>query len=87
MPKKKSVKVLIVGDGPQIAGIVAEQKPLLNHKFIKASNGDEALQIASKQSPFDLLLIDIMTPRTIGLEFTRVFTNLYPNTNVLYIIN
>ena len=86
MRKKKSVKVLIVGDGPQIAGIVAEKKPLLNHKFIKVSNGEEAFQVASKQSSFDLLLTDIMTPEINGVDFAEQFTKLYPKTNVLYII-
>ena len=86
MRKKKSVKVLIVGDNPQIADIVAEKKTLLNHKCIKVSNGKKALQVASKQSPFDFLLTDIMTPEINGVGFAEQFTKLYPKTNVLYMI-
>ena len=85
MRKKKSVKVLIVGDNPQIADIIAEKKSL-DHKCIKVSNGKEALQVASKQSPFDLLLTDIMTPEINDVGFAEQFTKLYPKTNVLYMI-
>ena len=63
MHKKKSVKVLFVGDNPQIADIVAKEKTLLSHKPIKVSNGKKALQVASKQPPFDFLLTDIMSQK------------------------
>ena len=86
MRKKKSVKVLVVGSIPQIAGIAAEKKPLLSHTTIKVSNGEEALQVASMQSPFDLLITDIMTPEINGMDFAEQFTKLYPTTNVLYTI-
>ena len=84
MRKKKPVKVLIVGDNAQIVDIAAEKKTLLSHKTIKVSNGEEALQVASKQPPFDLLITDIMTPEINGVGFAEQFTKLYPKTNVLY---
>jgi CheY-like chemotaxis protein len=86
MRKKKSVKVLVVGDDPQIAHIVAENKTLLNHQSIKVSNGEAALQVASKQPPFDFLLTDITMPEINGVSFVEQFTKLYPKTNVLYMI-
>lgn len=86
MRKKKSVKVLIVGDYSQIVDIVAKEKTLLSHKLIKVSNGKKALQVASKQLPFDFLFTDIKEPEINGVGFVEQFTKLYPKTEVLYMI-
>lgn len=85
MGRKKSEKVLIVGNDPRIA-VVAKQKSQGNQKPIKVSSGEEALQVASKLPPFDLVLTDIMTPAINGVDFAEHFTKLYPQTNVLYIV-
>jgi CheY-like chemotaxis protein len=86
MNMEKSAKVLIVGNNPQISEIVAEKKTLLSHKPIRVTHGEEALKIASRQPPFDLLLTDIMTPEVNGEDFTIQFTKLSPKTKVIYMI-
>ena len=86
MHKKKSVKVLIVGHDPQLADFFADKKTLLDYESIKVSNGELALQVASKESPFDLLITDIMAPEINGENFAEKFSKMYPKTDVLYMI-
>ena len=86
MRKKKSVKVLVVGQYPQLADFFADKKPLLEYESIKVSNGELALQVASKESPFDLLITDIMAPEINGENFAEKFSKMYPKTDVLYMI-
>ena len=84
MGKKKSIKVLVVGDDSLFADFVANKKSFLNYESIKVANGEQALRVASSQSPFDFLLTNIMPPEMNGMDFTEKFTKLYPKTSVLY---
>ena len=87
MRKKKSRKVLVVSNDPQMADFFAGKKTLLDYESIKVSNGELAFQVAAKQSPFDLLIADILTPEINGEDFADKFTKLYPKTDVLYMIS
>ena len=86
MRRKKSAKVLIVGNGRQISKIVAERKTFFGHKPIRVTNREEALEIVSKHPPIDFLVTDIMMPEMPGENFVEQFTKLYPKANVIYMI-
>ena len=85
--KKKSLKVLVVGDDPQrLYDIIAKKKAEGIYTPVKVCNGQEALQVASNLPPFDLLLTDILTSKSDGVDFLKLFTKLYPRTKVIYMI-
>ena len=86
MGRKKSVKILVVGDDPLIADFFADIYTFLDYEYIRVSSGEQALQVASKQPPFDFLLTNIMPAELTGVDFVDQFSKLYPKTNVQYMI-
>ena len=86
MGKKKSAKVLIVGNNPQLSKTVEGKKSLLDFTQTNVSRCDEALQVASKQPPFDLLFTDITMSETERVDFTEQFSKISPKTEVIYTI-
>jgi len=84
MRTKESATVLIVDDDPIIRKIVAEQIALFGFQPILAASGEEALQLAKKQTQIDLLLTDIMMPEMNGVDLAKQFVTLYPETKILF---
>ena len=84
MRKKESANVLIVDDDPILLNIVADQISLFGYQPIKASCGEEALEVAPKQTKIDLLLTDIMMPKMNGVDLAKQFVALYPEIRVLF---
>jgi DNA-binding NtrC family response regulator len=87
MGKKKSSKVLIVGDDCEFPEMVADKKNLLNCKSIRVKHCRKALQVASRHpSYFDLLITDIMNQKVHDEDFAEQFNKLSPMTDVIYMI-
>lgn len=84
MHKKKRTTVLVVDDDPSILSLLKELLSANEYQPILASNGEEALEIASKQTPIDLLLTDIKMPGINGIALARQFSILYPEVKVLF---
>ena len=84
MRTKESATVLVVDDDPIIRKIVAEQIALFGFQPILAASGEEALQLAKKQTQIDLLLTDIMMPEMNGVDLAKQFITLYPETKILF---
>ena len=84
MRTKESATVLVVDDDPIILKIVAEQIALFGFQPILAASGEEALQLAKKQTQIDLLLTDIMMPKMNGVDLAKQFVTLYPETKILF---
>ena len=84
MRTKESATVLVVDDDPIILKIVAEQIALFGFQPILAASGEEALQLAKKQTQIDLLLTDIMMPEMNGVDLAKQFVTLYPETKILF---
>lgn len=69
-PKKeatKSRKVLVVDDEPDIVDIVSTHVEDLGFESLKAFNGQEAIEKATKEKP-DLIILDIQMPKLNGFE-------------------
>jgi two-component system cell cycle response regulator DivK len=63
-------KVLIVEDNPLNMRLIEMILKTKNYILLKATDGQEALDIATREHP-DLILMDIRLPTVSGLEVTR----------------
>ena len=60
-------KILIAEDEPDIRDLVAFTLRFAGYEVVTGTNGEEAVQIAQKESP-DLILLDVRMPRMTGYE-------------------
>lgn len=67
MPK---IKILLVDDEEDILELLQYNLEKADFKVLRASNGEDALEIARKEEP-DVILLDIMMPRMDGVETCR----------------
>ena len=65
------IKILIADDEPNQLELMAFNLNRCGFSFIKASNGDEALQLIEEHSP-DLVILDWMMPNMSGIEVCRI---------------
>ena len=63
-------KILIVEDNSQNMRLLEMTLRANNYTLLKATSGEEALDVARKERP-DLILMDIRLPKMSGLEVTR----------------
>ncbi|MGK7946630.1 MAG: EAL domain-containing protein [Microcystaceae cyanobacterium] len=66
--------ILIIEDEPAIRELISEILSIHSFKILKASNGQEGVQIAQQQLP-DLILCDIMMPNMNGYEVINILQN------------
>ena len=75
MPRLKTTqrkrKILIVDDDPDLIYLLQRLVQLVGFDFIVATNGNQAVDIATAQLP-DLITMDIMLPKMDGLEAARL---------------
>ncbi len=64
-------KILIAEDEPDIRELVAFTLRFSGYEVVSASNGEEAVQLASREVP-DLILMDVRMPRMTGYDACRV---------------
>jgi len=63
-------KILIVDDNPDLISILRVQLEHRGYDTLQATNGIQAVDIATAQLP-DLIVMDIMMPQMDGLEAAR----------------
>jgi len=63
-------KILIAEDEPDIRDLVAFTLRFAGYEVIAANNGEEAVQMASREYP-DLILLDVRMPRMTGYDACR----------------
>lgn len=64
-------KILIAEDERDIRDLVAFTLRFAGYEVTTASNGEEAVQLASKENP-DLILMDVRMPRLTGYDACRI---------------
>jgi two-component system alkaline phosphatase synthesis response regulator PhoP len=64
-------KILIAEDEPDIRELIAFTLRFAGHEVVTTSNGEEAVQTASKVIP-DLILMDVRMPRMTGYDACRL---------------
>lgn len=63
-------KILVVEDNPQNMRLVETILRANNYTLVKATDGEEALDVAMKERP-DLIIMDLRLPKMNGLQVTR----------------
>ncbi len=64
-------KILIAEDEPDIRELVLFMLRFAGYEVIAASNGEEAVQTATREIP-DLILLDVRMPRMTGYDACRL---------------
>ena len=64
-------KILIVDDNPDLISILQVQLEIKGYDTVQATNGRQAVDIATAQLP-DLIMMDIMMPQMNGLQAARL---------------
>ncbi len=64
-------KILIAEDEPDIRELVAFTLRFSGYEVVSASNGEEAVKLATVEVP-DLILMDVRMPRMTGYDACRV---------------
>ncbi len=65
------MKILIVEDNPDMRDLLGALVEHMGHVGVLASEGQEALEIATAQKP-ELIIMDIMMPGMDGRDLTRL---------------
>jgi DNA-binding response OmpR family regulator len=68
MPKK----ILVIDDEPDILTILESRLKANRYEVVTASDGEEGLKKLEKETP-DLVILDILMPKTDGYTFVREF--------------
>ena len=69
--KERDVKVLLVDDDPQALELLAKILEPLGFSVIKATSGEEGIQLARERGP-DLVILDLLMPGLSGFEVVKV---------------
>jgi two-component system cell cycle sensor histidine kinase/response regulator CckA len=79
------IAALVVDDEEPIRTFVDRVLTGAGYKTTLAANGAEALEVAQKVGPFDLLVTDLMMPQMTGDELARRLRQGEPELKVLYL--
>jgi len=80
-----SISVLIVDDEESVRRFVERVLVDAGYRIVVASDGPEAIEIASKADKIDLLITDMIMPEMQGDELARRLRNSEPQLKVLYL--
>ena len=85
--KKKSTKVLIVGNNSELSENFTANKSFLNCNQTSVKSCEKALQIAAGDTTFfDFLVTDLINQKMDDEDFATQFNKLSPSTKVIYMI-
>jgi len=81
----RSISVLVVDDEEPVRKFVDRVMRDAGYSTVQASDGMEALEVASKMGPLDILVTDVMMPQMLGDELARRLRESEPDLKVLYL--
>ena len=77
--------LLVVDDDPEVRNLETQILRLQGYAVLEAESAAEALRLAGETATIHLLITDLVMPEVDGLELTRQFRSLHPNTPVLMV--
>jgi PAS domain S-box-containing protein len=78
-------RVLLVEDEAVVRGVLERALKRVGYRVVVACTGDEALDVAAAQGPFELLITDVVMPGMSGWEVGKRLGARYPKLRILYI--
>ncbi len=82
-PQEQTSRILVVDDEEIVLSFVTDALDDENCEVVKASSGEEALQVISKR-PCDLILTDIRMPKMDGITLAHKVRQLQPDISVIF---
>lgn len=79
---KSKARILIIDDDPSIRFILEKTLTAEGYVAMSASNGQEAIDLASA-SPFDLIMIDLIMPEKSGFQTIVALHELQPEIAII----
>lgn len=76
-------RILIVDDEPVVRRFAARILANEGYGVMEASDGQEALDLFSREGPLDLVLTDIIMPNVTGVELLERLSVLWPGVPVV----
>jgi DNA-binding response OmpR family regulator len=70
VPERERPVVLVADDDPDILQLVAFRLERAGYDVVQATDGEQALQLATELHP-DLAVLDVMMPKLTGYDVTR----------------
>ncbi len=83
MPETRTPRILVVDDEATTRISLAELMRLEGYDVSIAASGEDALDIIDRQSPFDLMVVDIKMPGMDGLQLTEAVQRRSPDTVII----
>ena len=77
--------LLVVDDDLEVRNLETQILRLQGYAVLEAESAAEALRLAGETATIHLLITDLMMPEVDGLELTRRFRSVHPNTPVLMV--
>jgi DNA-binding NtrC family response regulator len=77
--------LLVVDDDAMVRGLETQILRLQGYTVLEAENAAEALRVAASAVTIHLLITDLLMPEVDGLELTRRFREVHPQTPVLMV--
>jgi DNA-binding NtrC family response regulator len=77
--------VLVVDDDPMVRDVATQVLRVQGYKVLAAEGAEQALRLAGETATIHLLITDLSVPEIDGLELTRRFLSVHPNTPVLMV--
>jgi two-component system, cell cycle sensor histidine kinase and response regulator CckA len=83
--KGGTATVLLIDDDDQVRGMCKSFLEEIGFRVLDAGDGLEALLLATQwKGAIDLVITDVVMPKMGGAELGRVFSEIWPEVNVLY---
>lgn len=86
IPDSKVQTILIADDEPDILEIIHFNLQIQGYNVIKATNGNEAIELSKSHKP-DLVILDVMMPGKTGLEVCKILraNKEFENTIIIFL--
>jgi PAS domain S-box-containing protein len=83
-PQAKGETILLVEDEETVRKFIHRTLSARGYAILEAGNGAEALSVAAKSGPIDLVLTDVVMPNMNGGQLAEKLKALQPNINILF---